>query len=49
MRPKEKDGKRMSLFLDEYVRDAFGNRFTVIDRVERLPEKPPQIFMSRTK
>ena len=34
---------------DEYVRDVFGNRFTVIDRVERLPEKPPQIFMSLTK
>jgi len=34
---------------DEYVRDVFGNRFTVIDRVERLPEKLPQLFMSLTK
>ena len=34
---------------DEYVRDCFGNRFTVIDRVERLPEKLPRLFMSLTK
>jgi nitric oxide reductase NorD protein len=34
---------------DEYVRDVFGNRFTVIDRVERLPEKLPQLFMALTK
>ncbi|AFL76048.1 nitric oxide reductase activation protein NorD [Thiocystis violascens] len=34
---------------DEYVRDCFGNRFTVIDRVERLPEKLPQLFMALTK
>ncbi|MBV5308335.1 nitric oxide reductase activation protein NorD [Chromatium okenii] len=34
---------------DEYVRDCFGNRFTVIDRVERLPEKLPRLFMALTK
>ena len=34
---------------DEYVRDCFGNRFTVIDRVERLPERLPQLFMALTK
>ena len=34
---------------DEYVREVFGNRFTVIDRVERLPEKLPQLFMALTK
>ena len=34
---------------DEYVRDIFGNRFTVIDRVERLPERLPQLFMALTK
>lgn len=34
---------------DDYVKDIFGNRYTVIDRVERLPEKLPQLFMSLTK
>ena len=34
---------------DEYVRDCFGNRFTVIDRVERLPEQLPRLFMALTK
>ena len=34
---------------DEYVTDIFGNQFTVIDRVERLPEKLPQLFMSLTR
>ncbi|MBT4934495.1 MAG: VWA domain-containing protein [Rhodospirillaceae bacterium] len=34
---------------DSYVQDVFGQRYTVIDRVERLPEKLPQLFMSLTK
>ncbi len=34
---------------DEYVADIFGNHYTVIDHVDRLPEKLPQIFMSLTK
>jgi nitric oxide reductase NorD protein len=34
---------------DDYVEDVFGQRYTVIDRVERLPEKLPQLFMSLTK
>ncbi len=34
---------------DDYVEDIFGLRYTVIDRVERLPEKLPQLFMSLTK
>jgi len=34
---------------DQYVRDCFGNRFTVIDRVERLPERLPQLFVALTK
>jgi len=34
---------------DDYVQDIFGQRYTVIDRVERLPEKLPQLFMSLTK
>lgn len=33
---------------DDYVGDIFGNQFAVIDKVERLPEKLPQIFMSLT-
>jgi len=34
---------------DDYVADIFGQRYTVIDRVERLPEKLPKLFMSLTK
>ncbi len=34
---------------DEYVSDIFGKSYTVIDRVERLPEKLPQLFMALTK
>jgi nitric oxide reductase activation protein len=33
---------------DDYVSDIFGSRHTVIDRVERLPEKLPQLFMALT-
>ena len=34
----------------DYVADIFGrNNFTVIDKVERLPEKLPRLFMSLTK
>lgn len=36
-------------YADEYVEDIFGNRFTVIDKVERLPEKLPQLFLSLTQ
>ena len=34
---------------DEYVKDIFGSHYTVIDHVDKLPEKLPQIFMSLTK
>ena len=34
---------------DAYVSDIFGKRYTVIDNVERLPEKLPQLFMTLTK
>lgn len=34
---------------DEYVADIFGNQYTVIDHVERLPEQLPKLFMSLTK
>ena len=34
---------------DEYVGDIFGKQYMVIDRVERLPEKLPQLFLSLTK
>jgi hypothetical protein len=34
---------------DEYIADIFGsNGFTVIDNVEKLPEKLPKLFMSLT-
>lgn len=34
---------------DEYVADIFGRSYTVIDQVERLPEKLPQVFLALTK
>ena len=34
---------------DEYVSDIFGNHYTVIDNVNRLPEKLPQLFVALTK
>jgi len=34
---------------DEYVQDIFGKQYAVIDKVERLPERLPQLFMSLTK
>lgn len=33
---------------DEYVADIFGKQYTVIDKVERLPEKLPLLFASLT-
>ncbi|MEZ5672965.1 MAG: VWA domain-containing protein [Thiotrichaceae bacterium] len=34
---------------DEYVQDVFGKQYTVIDRVERLPQKLPELFMTLTR
>lgn len=34
---------------DDYVADIFGNHYTVIDNVARLPERLPQLFMSLTR
>lgn len=34
---------------DRYARDIFGHHYTVIDRVEQLPERMPQLFMSLTR
>jgi len=34
---------------DEYVQDIFSRNYTVIDKVERLPEKLPHLFMALTK
>ena len=36
-------------YADDYVQDIFGNQYSVIDRVESLPEKLPQLFMALTK
>ncbi|MFI9652360.1 nitric oxide reductase activation protein NorD [Guyparkeria halopsychrophila] len=33
---------------DEYVADIFGQHYTVVDRVERLPEALPRLFMQIT-
>ena len=33
---------------DEYVSQIFGNQYLVIDRVERLPEQLPKLFISLT-
>lgn len=34
---------------DEYVRDIFGNRYSVIDNIQSLPQKLPELFMALTK
>jgi len=34
---------------DEYVGDIFGNQYTVIDHVDRLPQRLPELFLSLTK
>lgn len=34
---------------DEYVADIFGNQYAVIDNVQKLPEKLPQLFLALTK
>jgi len=33
---------------DDYVGQIFGNHYLVIDRVERLPEQLPKLFLSLT-
>ena len=33
---------------DEYVADIFGNHYTIIDHVEKLPEQLPRVFMELT-
>jgi nitric oxide reductase NorD protein len=34
---------------DEYVHDIFGGRYAVIDNIERLPERLPELFMALTR
>jgi nitric oxide reductase activation protein len=34
---------------DEYVREIFGNRWRVLDRIERLPEQLPMLYLALTK
>jgi len=34
---------------DEYVSGIFGRQFTVIDNIQRLPEKLPELFVALTK
>ena len=34
---------------DEYVGDIFGRQYTVVDNIQRLPEKLPELFMALTK
>jgi nitric oxide reductase activation protein len=34
---------------DAYVSDIFGPRYTVIDHVQRLPERLPKLFMALTR
>lgn len=34
---------------DDYIGDIFGTRYTVIDNIDRLPEKLPQLFLAMTR
>ena len=53
---RELDGQRIYTYCinldpkaDEYVADIFGKRYTVIDNIQRLPERLTQLFMALTK
>jgi hypothetical protein len=34
---------------DEYVSDIFGRQYTVVDNIQRLPERLPELFLALTK
>ncbi len=34
---------------DEYVADIFGRQYTIIDKIDQLPQKLPELFISLTK
>lgn len=34
---------------DEYVSDIFGKQYAVVDNIQRLPERLPELFMALTK
>lgn len=34
---------------DDYVREIFGSRWRVLDRIERLPEQLPMLYLALTK
>ena len=34
---------------DQYVSEIFGNRWRVLDRIEKLPEQLPLLYLSLTK
>jgi hypothetical protein len=34
---------------DEYVSDIFGHQYTVVDNIERLPQKLPELFLALTQ
>lgn len=34
---------------DRYVREIFGNQFSVVDNIARLPERLPKLFMALTR
>ncbi len=34
---------------DDYVSGIFGRQYTVIDNIQRLPEKLPELFLALTK
>lgn len=34
---------------DDYVSDIFGNHYTIIDQIEKLPEQLPRVFMELTR
>lgn len=53
---EELDGQGITTFClsldpkaDEYVREIFGNRWRVLDRIERLPEQLPMLYLSLTR
>lgn len=40
---------RLAAQEDDYIRQIFGQQYTVIDRIDRLPEQLPKLFISLTQ
>ncbi len=49
LKSQQADKKLMLILTDGEPADIFGSQYTIIDHVDRLPEKLPEVFISLTK